>query len=188
MEKHIIYIVYSKTGTLLSRALSLFSEVDYVHASISFDDSFTHLYSFGRKNPYNPFSGGFVVENFYEGTYSRFPRSKCYITQLEITQEQHDTLKRELEIFMEKENDYKYNFIGLFGVLFNIPLKRQDYYFCSQFVSEMLIKSRIYSSDKPPELITPDDLFIIENQQFYYSGFVNQCSPLKQLYNFTLKL
>ena len=181
-------MVYSKTGSILSRAISLFSETDYVHASISFDDSFTHLYSFGRKKPYNPFSGGFVVETFFGGTYSRFPRSECYITTLEITEEQYNSLKKELETFMQQKDHYKYNFLGLFGALLNIPVKRKNYYFCSQFVSEMLIKSGIYLSSKPPELIRPDDLFNIENQQFYYSGFVNQCLSFKQLYNFTLKL
>lgn len=188
MKKYNIYLVFSKTGTILSRVLSMFSETKYVHSAISFDNSFTHLYSFGRKNPYNPLSGGFVVENFLGGVYSRFPRSECHITKLEVTQEQYYSLKSEVETFMEKEDKYKYNFLGLFGIVFNIPIKRQDYYFCSQFVSEMLMKSGIYSSNKPPELIRTDDLFCIDNQEFYYSGFVNQCFSFKQLYNFTLKL
>ena len=89
---------------------------------------------------------------------------------------------------MSKKDSYKYNFLGLFGVLFNIPMKRKDYYFCSQFVSEMLMKSGIYNSSKPPELTRTDDLFKLENQELYYNGYVNQCVPFKQLYNFTLKL
>ena len=188
MEKHYIYLIFSKTGTILSQVLSFFCETKYVHSAFSFDNSFTQIYSFGRKNPYNPFSGGFVIENFSAGVYSRFPRSECYITKLELTEEQYHSLKKELEIFMSKKDSYKYNFLGLFGVLFNIPIKRNNYYFCSQFVSEMLIKSGIYNANKPPELIKTDDLISIENQELYYNGLVNQCVPFKQLYNFTLKL
>jgi hypothetical protein len=70
-----VYLIFSKTGTWLSRALNIFSDTKYVHASISFDDSFSKMYSFGRTNPSNPFSGGFVEENLFDGV-SPIPFSK----------------------------------------------------------------------------------------------------------------
>lgn len=184
MSQKNIYLVLSRTGTWLSNLISLFTEGKYIHSSISFDSSFTKMYSFGRTNPDNPFSGGFVQESLYDGVYKKFSRSECVIYKLEVTEEQYDILKNEIEGFLEKKDEYKYNFLGLFGVLFNQPVKRKNYYFCTQFVSEILIKSGVYDTDKNPALIKPDDLFSIENKDLIYEGFINQCFRFQKAYNF----
>lgn len=187
-----IYLVFSKTGTILSQVLKFFSKTKYVHTSISLDSDFTQMFSFGRKNPYNPFSGGFVIESLYEGVYERFPLCECHIVKVPVTDEQLKVLKKELNSFLLRKNTYKYNFLGLFGILLNRPIKRSNHYFCSQFISELLIKSGIYTSNKPPELIRSDELILIDHQESYYTGFVRGIAktpaPLQQLYNFTLKL
>ncbi|MGE5633178.1 MAG: hypothetical protein ACM3TR_19090, partial [Caulobacteraceae bacterium] len=87
-HKH-IYLVFSKTGTWLSKTINLFCEAKYVHTSISFDSSFTKMYSFGRVDPDNPFSGGFVEENLYEGVYKKFSCCECLIYRVRITEEQY---------------------------------------------------------------------------------------------------
>jgi hypothetical protein len=178
-----IYLVFSKTGTWLSRALNVFSETKYVHASLSFDDSFTKMYSFGRKNPDNPFSGGLVEENLYDGVYKKFSKSECLIYRVKVTEEQYNHLQKTIEDFLKDKNKYRYNFLGLFAIPLNRPIKRKNYYFCSQFVSEVLIKGRVYESDKAPELITPIDLFSIKNKDIIYEGYANKCFSNNTLYN-----
>ncbi len=174
-----VYLIFSKTGTWLSRALNIFSDTKYVHASISFDDSFSKMYSFGRTNPSNPFSGGFVEENLFGGVYKNNPLSECIIYKVKITNKQYDCLLKEVQLFQSEKDKYRYNFLGLFGVLVNRPLKRKDHYFCTQFVSEILIKSEIYYTQKIPELIRPSDLFLIRNKELIYEGLITN-HPLTQ--------
>lgn len=184
MSERNIYLVLSRTGTWLSRLISLFIEVKYAHSSISFDSDFTKMYSFGRTNPNNPFFAGFVEESLYDGVYKRFSRSECIIYKLTVTEEQYDILKSEIERFLARKHEYRYNFLGLFGVLINKPVKRRNYYFCTQFVSEVLIKSGIYDTDKNPALIKPDDLVSIENKDIVYEGLINQSLNFEEVYNF----
>lgn len=174
MNYKYIYLVFSSTGTILSRIIRFFTTTQYVHTSISFDCGFKKMYSFGRKNPNNPFSGGLVEENFCEGVYKKFPSSECLIYKVKVTEEQYNCIKQTTEIFITQKNKYKYNFLGLFGVLLNKPIKRQYHYFCSQFISELLIISNVYISQKPPELIKADDLFLIKNKEFFYKGFIKE--------------
>lgn len=174
MNYRYIYLVFSKTGTWLSRLISAFSNIRYPHASLSFDGDFTEMYSFGRINPRNPFSGGFVVENLHEGVFSRFSSCKCLILRIKVTEEQYCELQDYVNRFSREKEKYKYNFLGLCGILFNKPLKRKNYYFCSQFISEALIKSRVLEHKKAPELTRTDDLYRIKNREILYEGFVNE--------------
>jgi hypothetical protein len=56
--------------------------------------------------------------------------------------------------------------------MLNKPLGRKKHYFCSQFVSEILIKSKIFQCDKSPELIKTNELFSIHNKEIIYEGFL----------------
>ena len=174
MNNRYIYLIFSKTGTWLSRLISAFSDIRYPHASLSFDDEFTVMYSFGRKNPNNPFSGGFVVENLHGGVFSRSASCECMILRLKVTGEQYDALQNYIKEFAKEKDKFKYNFLGLYGILLNKPLKRKNYYFCSQFISEALIKSKVLGLEKEPELTRTDDLYTIKNREILYEGFVNE--------------
>lgn len=171
MNSKYIYLVFSKTGTLFSKTLNIFSETEYLHASISFDESLNKMYSFGRINPNNPFYAGLVEENLFGGVYKKFKDSKCMIYKVKVTDEQYCCLKREVESFLKDKDEYRYNFLGLFCLLLNKPIKRKRYYYCSQFVCELLMKSNIYDSGKVPELIKTNDLFSVKNKELIYMGY-----------------
>lgn len=173
MDSKYIYLVFTKTGTWLSRLIATFSDMKYVHASISFDDTFTKMYSFGRTNPDNPFSGGFVEEDLKGGVYQKFTEARCLICKVRVTRLQYDSLKVELMKFQNEADKYHYNLIGLVGAKFGIPVKRRHHYFCSQFISEILINSKIYDMDKEPELVSPLDLYSIENMEILYEGYAS---------------
>jgi hypothetical protein len=174
MSDNYIYLVFAKTGTWLSRLISIFSEIKYAHSAISFDNSFTKMYSFGRINPNNPFSGGFVQENMFDGVYKKFPKCECLIYKVRITEEQYYSLENQIDRFMHEKDRYRYNFIGLFGILINRPIKRENHYFCSQFVSEILMECNIYDFKKTPALVKTNDLFKIKNKEVIWEGFANE--------------
>lgn len=180
MDEAYIYIVLSKTGTWLSRSIGYVTKSSYTHVSLSFDNKFDNMYSFARKNPNNPFNAGLTVENINNVVYSN-PYCTCLIYKIPVTLKQLDLLKSELDTYLDSANLYKYNFLGLFAVLFNKPLKRKNHYFCSQFISILLSKSTIWYSPKCPELTKPSDLIEIPNAIIYYEGFINNLIYNKEL-------
>lgn len=182
MSNKDIFIIFSKTGTAFSNVISFFTKKEFAHTSISLDPTFQKMYSFGRINPAYVLPAGFVEENLYSGVFSMFPESKCLIYKVSITSKQYNSLKNYIDKFLNNKSKYKYNILGTTTLLFNKPIKREHYYFCSQFVAEALIKSGIYKTDKLPELIKPMDLLEIENKTLLYEGKINE-HPLYNLYS-----
>lgn len=173
MSNRDLYIVFSRTGTMFSNVIAFFTHKEYSHVSISLDSSFTKMYSFGRKNPEKMLPAGFVEENLYDGVFAMFPHSRCLVYKVSISSEQYESIENELNSFISNKDDYKYNILGTATTLINKPLLRKNYYFCSQFVSEVLIKSGVYKTDKLPELIQPMDLLEIPNKTLVYEGLIN---------------
>lgn len=169
-----IYMVMSQTGTWLSRLIKAYTRLDYNHISISLDDSFSTMYSFGRTNPFNPFSGGFALESIYDGVYKLFPECKCIVYKLEISDSQYIKLKEILKEFVDNKDEYRYNFLGLFYVALNMDKQRKNHYFCSQFVSEIMQRSGIITFDKPSNLVTVKDFMDIPYIYPVYEGYINQ--------------
>ena len=83
-ESQQIYIVLSQTGTILSRILHLITKKEYNHSSISMNRELTQMYSFGRRNPYNPISAGFVRESPHFGTFKRFSETNVAVLSLTV--------------------------------------------------------------------------------------------------------
>lgn len=167
------YLIFSKTGTFISRCINFYTKDKYVHISLGFDNSFEKMYSFGRKFPDNPFVGGLVEENLSEGVYKKFENSTCLIYKVSVDKERMDSLKYELGKFLKHKDKYRYNFMGLFCVILKKKISRKNHYFCSEFISYLLIKSNIFTSDNPPELIKPSDLLEIKNKEVIYEGLVS---------------
>lgn len=184
MENKYIYLVLSRTGTMFSNIIALFTRKEYSHVSISLDDSFTKMFSFGRLDPAKVLPAGFVEENLYDGVFAMYPKSRCLVYKLPVTEDQLLILKSELLTFIDNRTDLKYSVLGTATAYFNKPHKRENYYFCSQFVAEVLIKSGIYKTDKLPELIKPMDLLEIENKQFLYEGLINEENYIENYYGF----
>lgn len=170
MSKKNIYLVFSNTGTILAKCINYYTKDKYVHVSLSLDESFEKMYSFGRIYPRNPFIGGLIEENLKDGVYKNFQNSECIIYRVQVSNEQYVLLKKELDLFLKDQKKYKYSLLGLLGVIMNRPIKRSNRYFCSEFVSYLLIKSNIYDPNKIPSLTKPSDLLNINDKEFIYEG------------------
>ena len=57
-EDYSVYIVLSKTQTLPSRVIKLWTREPYAHTSLAMDVELKEMYSFARKHLYNPFDCG----------------------------------------------------------------------------------------------------------------------------------
>jgi len=165
-----IYIMLSYTGTILSRIVKVCTSREYSHVSVGLDLEFNSLYSFGRINPRNPLSGGFVKEEIESGTYALFKNTICQVYSLNVTSQQYKDLNSFIDEFVANKDDYKFNIIGLVGPMVNRPINRENKYFCSQFVGKGLLEADIYDFGKDVGLIKPIEFATIPGLELVYEG------------------
>lgn len=166
-----IYILLTDTGTLFSRAIKMFTKAPLNHASIAFDSELTELYSFGRKNPNNPIIGGFVKESVY-GSLIRCDRSvtRCALYKITVDAQVYERIRRYIRNFEENQELYRYNLLGLFGILMKCKIERKHAYFCSQFVASVFHENGVPLVNKHPAFVTPADLETSASLQQIYRG------------------
>ena len=166
-----IYILLSDTGSLLTKAIKVYTKDPYNHVSISLNKDLSELYSFGRKKEYNPYIGGFVKEDVHNHLL-KYSDSEIY--ELEVTPYQYLEIKRKIEFFESRKREYKYNLLGMLAMIANVDFIREDHYFCSQFVSVVLNSAGISISNKPEHYTTPNDFRKTENMNLIFKGILNQ--------------
>ena len=166
-----IYIILTYTGTILSKIVKIYTRREYSHVSISLNEDLTKMYSFGRLNPYNPFSGGFVHEEIDKGTFKRFKKTKTKIYSLEISEEKYEKLESIIEQMKAKKNLYKFNVIGLLGILLNVKIKREKYFYCAEFVKYVLEQSQVLEL---PDLVKPEDFEKVSGISEIYRGVLRE--------------
>lgn len=162
-----IYILLTDTGSVLTKLIRLYTKKRYNHVSISFDVDLREVYSFGRKRMNNPFNGGFVRENIREGL---FKEATCSIYSITVTENQIENMKAFIKKIEREKDVYRYNFLGLFGFLFNRPIQREKAFFCSQFVASVLQEGKVLDLNKQPALISPSDIEGCTALELVYEG------------------
>ena len=150
-----IKIVLTHTNTVVCRTLKAFSKKPYNHISISFEDDCSTMFSFGRKITWFPLVGGFIKEDINSGVFKMHPETKCKIYKFEVTDEDYDIITRRLNDFLAKPHKYRYSFLNVFLIRFNIPYQREHHFVCSSFVSYLL--KGVIPFNKEISLIIPDD-------------------------------
>ena len=171
-----IYIVLSYTGTILSRIVKLYTRKEYSHVSIALDRDLSHMYSFGRLNPYNPFIGGFVQESPNYGTFKRFKNSKIKIYSLEVSDDDYRIIKNTIRDIEKNKKSYKFNVMGLITVMAHYHLKRENCFYCAEFVKYVLNSSSMEFD--LPEIIKPDDFQRVTGTNEIYTGRLSEYDVL----------
>ncbi|MGM1047503.1 MAG: hypothetical protein ACQEXX_15305 [Bacillota bacterium] len=149
-----IWIVLTGTGTWFSRMIRCFTNAPLNHASIAFDSDLHEVYSFGRKQANNPFDGGLVRENLRAPF---FRTSECAVYRCRVSCEDYQHMYNLVKEMMHDQDRYKYNLLGLLGILFRIHIDRDDAYFCSHFVATVFEQAGLHLVNKPSHLVTPED-------------------------------
>ena len=67
--------------------------------------------------------------------------------------------------------DYNFNILGLIGVMINYKVKRENYFYCAEFVKYVLEQSNICNL---PEIIKPEDFKEIDNLNVVYNGVLQE--------------
>lgn len=177
-----IYILLTKSDTILSRLVHLVTADAYTHVSISFDDGLQTLYSSSRKNGYTLFPAGPCTEQLNEGYYRRHARIPCMLYELPVSDESYMRAKDEVRKIMCREQDYHFNILGLILCQLNIPYHRKHHFFCSQFVSEILSRSHALKIPKDTTLMKPSDYMEMPELNCLYQGRVGELAMLQGIY------
>lgn len=175
-----IKIVLTQTNTVISKTLKAVSKKPYNHISISFDDSCNTMFSFGRKITWFPLIGGFVREDINSGVFKMHPDTRCKIYKLQVSDYDYEIIIGRLERFLADPDSFKYSFLNLFLMYFNIPLQRPNYYVCSSFVTYLLWG--IIPFKKEISLVSPDDFNELDLEE-EYEGILKEYAKRKLAYN-----
>ena len=136
-----IYILLTRSGTLLSNLVYRLTGARYTHASLAFDEDLSCLYSSTRKNGYTMFPAGPSREYLDRGVFRLRPDVPCALYALELI---------------------------LCGL--HIRWRRRRHYFCSQFVGEVLEKSGALELPKHSTLMHPNDYTTLQDLHCVYEG------------------
>lgn len=165
-----IYIVVSQTGTVLSRLLKLITHDEYNHVSIALKRDLALMYSFGRRNPYFPFPGGFVVESWRFGTFKRFVNTKVVVLALDVDSDDYSKIKSYIHKMVVSPKKYRYNYIGLCLAAFEISYRGQNSFYCSEFVKQVLDVGDVGIASNFSKVMRPEDFLSLPNADCIYKG------------------
>ena len=165
-----IYILLTRSGTLLSNLVYAVTGANYTHASLAFDEDLGCLYSSTRKNGYTMFPAGPSREYLNRGVFRLRENVPCALYALEVTDEAYARARRRADHMMAHGNLYRFNVLGLALCGLHIRWKRRRHYFCAQFVSEVLEKSGSMQLPKHSTLMHPNDYTRLEQLRCVYEG------------------
>ncbi|MFC2948986.1 hypothetical protein [Virgibacillus sediminis] len=177
MGEKMIYFLFTDTGTWLNRLINFYTKTTLNHVSIALDPALREVYSFGRKHPDNPFRAGFVREDI---GHHLLKNADCALYAYPMTEEEYEQIMGEIAIFKEKEDTFKYNFLGLFGVVLRVEWKREKAFFCSQFAAKLLGGLKDVRLGKPACFTTPADLRRLDGMRLIYRGKLGDYEPQQE--------
>ncbi len=179
-----IYILLSRSTTMLSTVIKLCTKENYTHSSVAFDENLETMCSFGRKYPKLPFPGGLISEHLLKGYFVLHPKTPCMLLSLSVDDESYEKAKQQAEEMLKKRGDYHYNVLGLVYCKLGKYKKRETFYFCSEFVAEIL--KNIDTVDLPfePGLMHPQNFAQIHGVSIKYEGTVGELAECLYEYKF----
>jgi hypothetical protein len=162
-----IYVVVSKTGSIVSRLIGRATGDPYTHASIALDDSLEPMYSFGRIYTNNPVIGGFVKESVNYGSMKKFRTAEIVVIQLKVENEQYAEINEYIDAMYRQRKKYHYNYIGFFLAKFGLHIHRDNYFYCSEFVKDLLTRFHIIEEKQFSKVVRPVELLNVEGTVVY---------------------
>lgn len=166
-----VYVMLVHSGTTVSNLIKTISHSEYSHASISFDSSLDHMYSFARKDPKNPFLGGFRYESIGKGFYDK-KEIPYALYVVPCTEDQVKRMKKRLDYFVKNNSKLSFDFAGLVKNYIGYADEPEYRWFCSRFVADILNAGspEEFKYIDEPSLMDPDDFKKTNFARFVISG------------------
>lgn len=167
MERYHLYVVLTRTNTIVSRLIQLIKDDEFTHAAISLDKELNYMYSFSRKHTYNPFIGVFRKEEINKGLYKLQRSLHGTIIEIEVSRQQYKAAKGLLNHFIDNSNLYKYNYKGLLDGVLNKESCYDYRFLCSEFVYYILKESGIVDFNISRNLVRPQNFLNLDGDIIY---------------------
>ncbi len=168
-----IYILLSRTQSILSRTVRFMTRDPYTHVAIAFDEDLQELYSSARWDGKNMFPCGPCKEDLHRGFYA-IHGTPCAVYELCVEDEVYLRAKEEVARIIDNQEQYYFNIIGLMLCRLGIPFRRKSHFFCSQFVGEILKRSGAVALPRDPCLLRPSDYARLPQLKFRFQGYTHQ--------------
>ena len=157
-----IYVLLSRSGTLLSRLVRAATGDEYTHASIAFDERLETLCSMARIFAALPLPAALVCESPGTGYYGRHPDVACALYAVRVSDAGYALARRRLEAMLRRQAEtgnraYRYSLLGLLACRVGRAWTRPGRAFCSQLVAELLLCAGV-RLPKAPSLMRPQEL------------------------------
>lgn len=165
-----VYILLLRSQSFFSRVIHTATREEYTHVSLSMLDECTEFYSFARRYTNLPLPAGFVKESIDKGLMARSKTAPCALYRLSVPAKSYHSMKRRLRKMLRKQKLFRYSVIGTFLCFFKVPYKRENKYFCSQFIAELLCEVGAVKLSKMPELFHPVDFEELPELTLCYKG------------------
>lgn len=170
-----VYILLSRTGSVPSKAIQLFTRKKYTHSSISVLPYLDGFYSYGRRRLHNFLVGGFVSEDINNGVFAKYSEGECELFSLDVSDESYFKIKKLIEFYIENYDKCKYNFRAIVPMCIGIKQKLKFKMTCSQFVATLLELSGACALPRHPSLMQPVDFLKIKGIHSIYKGKIKNC-------------
>ncbi len=165
-----IYLLLTRSSSIPSRLIGIFTNEPFTHVSIAFDRELTTLYSFARKYPSLPLPAGLMEEHIDAGFYQKQGDIPCALLQMEVPEKIYARAETLVYNMFQRREEYGYSVLGLLLCRLRIPLDIPNRYFCSQFVSSVLADSGALDLPKPASLMHPFDFCSLDGLRILYLG------------------
>ena len=165
-----VYILLTRSRTLLSQLIHAVTGDTYTHVSIAYDDELKTLCSFARRNPRFPLPAGLVREDLSSGYFEMNRYIPCALLMMPLSIEAHERVRKAVSQMFHEQKSYHYDLNGLIRCLLGIEGRRRNRYFCSMFVAEILQKSGAINCSTKPSLMKPQDFMGVKEFSCVYHG------------------
>lgn len=165
-----IYILLTRSPSILSRTIHFFTGDDFTHVSIAFDGRLDSLCSFARFYWALPLPAGLVREGLCKSYYGRHRDMPCMLCSLDVPEPVYAAAREKTAEMLRHSGDYHYSIRGLAMCRIGIAENRPGHYFCSQFVAEVLAGAGAARLPKPPSLMRPQDIASLRELKVLYHG------------------
>jgi len=171
MSEKSIYILLTRTSSILSRVIHRMTRAAYTHAALVMDEDFKEIYSFTRRDPRYILPAGLARENLRKGLYRARKDPPCRVYRLRVTEEEYERIRRRVQAMYAERENYHYNYLGVAANYFGRQHSSPKRYFCSEFVATM-VKTGGHETAVVPARMRPMDFTRMPELEPVYQGSV----------------
>lgn len=169
MSERSIYILLTRTSSILSRVIHRLTRAAYTHAALVMDEDFEEIYSFTRRDPRYILPAGLAREDLRKGLYRARKDPPCRVYRLRVTGEEYERIRQRVRAMYDKRESYHYNYLGVAANYFGRQYSSPKRYFCSEFVATM-VKTGGHETAVVPARMRPMDFTKMPELEQVYQG------------------